>query len=220
MNTPRLLDLYCGAGGAGAGYHRAGFDVIGVDINPQPNYPFEFRQGDALEYLLEHGQEFDAIHASPPCQAKCTLTVGTNESRNWGNKHHDLIAPTRRILLVVDKPYVLEQPDGKADLRKDLRLNGELFRLGVWRPRNFELGGWNILQPLLPKRRGYVRGWRHGIYRDGPYVAAYGAGGGKASVAEMQNAMDINWTGVRSELTEAIPPAYTEWIGRRLINII
>jgi hypothetical protein len=218
VNRPKLLDLFCCAGGAAMGYHRAGFDVTGVDIAPRPNYPFTFVQGDAIEYAREHGNEFDAIHASPPCQAKCSLTVGTNRSRGWGREHVDLVAPTREVLLALGRPYVIEQPNGGADLRKDVRLNGELFDLGVWRPRNFELGGWWTLQHQLPKRRGYVRGWRHGVYRAGPYVAAYGDGGDKASVPEMQAAMGIDWTDVREELTEAIPPAYTQWIGERLLE--
>ncbi len=215
---PRLLDLFSCAGGAGTGVARAGFEVVGVDIAPRPNYPFEFHRGDAIEFAKTRGHEFDAIHASPPCQSKCALTVGTNESRGWGGEHEDLVSATRDVLLATGLPYVLEQPDGRAEIRRDLRLNGELFGLGVWRPRNFELGGWFALQPQLPKRRGYVRGWRHGVYRDGPYVAAYGKGGGKATESEMQAAMGIDWTDVREELTEAIPPAYTQWIGERLLE--
>src|SRR6186997_424421 len=80
---PRLLDLFCGAGGAAMGYHRAGFEVVGVDIAPQPNYPFEFHQGDAIEYLAIHGRGFDALHASPPCQASSALTKGTNKGRQY-----------------------------------------------------------------------------------------------------------------------------------------
>ena len=91
---PRLLDLFCGAGGASAGYHRAGFDVVGVDINPQPNYPFEFHQADALDYLAGHGMGFDAIHASPPCQASTALTKGTNR----GREYPQLIPATRALL--------------------------------------------------------------------------------------------------------------------------
>lgn len=219
MSRPKLLDLFCCAGGAGMGYHRAGFDVIGVDIVDRPNYPFEFVKMDALAYLrgpFIRGL-YDAIHASPPCQAKCSLVVGTN--RNKGG-HVDLVGPTREALLGVGLPYVIEQPDGKSDIRRDIRLNGELFGLGVWRPRNFELGGWKMEQPKLPKRRGYVRGYRHGVYRDGPYVAVYGKGGDKATVKEAQEAMGIDWTDVREELTEAIPPAYTEFIGRQLIEVV
>lgn len=94
-------------------------------------------------------------------------------------------------------------------------LCGEMFGLGVLRHRKFELGGWTTTQPAHVKHRGRVRGWRHGKYYDGPYVAAYGNGGGKATVPEMQAAMGIDWTDVRHELTEAIPPAYTQWIGEQ-----
>ena len=90
MTKPRLLDLFCCEGGAGMGYHRAGFDVVGVDIVAQPRYPFEFHQGNALEYVAKHGHEFDAIHASPPCQA---YSVQTNPM--YRGNHPDLIAPTR-----------------------------------------------------------------------------------------------------------------------------
>ncbi|KPI00248.1 hypothetical protein OV450_5166 [Actinobacteria bacterium OV450] len=219
---PLLLDLYCCAGGAGMGYNRAGFDVEGVDIRPRPNYPFTFRQGDALTVLAEliasgEIRRYTAIHSSPPCQKQCALTVGTNRSRGWGGEHVDLVAPTRRLLNASGLPYVIEQPDGKADVRKDITLCGEMFGLGVMRHRNFELGGWSNPKPKHLKHRGYVRGWRHGVYRDGPYVAAYGAGGGKATIAEMQQAMGIYWTDVREELTEAIPPAYAQWLGRAFL---
>ncbi|MFF7305558.1 DNA methylase [Streptomyces albidoflavus] len=220
---PRLLDLFCCAGGAATGYHRAGFDVVGVDIAPRPNYPFTFVQGDALSVLanlIATGgiDQFTAVHTSPPCQAGCALTVGTNTSRGWGRPHVDLVTATRTLLDVTGLPYVIEQPNGRAPIRRDLRLCGEMFDLGVIRHRNFELGGWTAPQPAHRPHRGPVRGWRHGVYRDGPYVAAYGAGGGKATVPEMQQAMGITWTDVREELTEAIPPAYTHWIGTALLN--
>ncbi|WP_371593075.1 DNA methylase [Streptomyces virginiae] len=222
-HRPALLDLFCCAGGAGRGYDRAGFDVTGVDIRPRPNYPFTFIQGDALTVLAEmiasgEIRRFDVAHASPPCQKGCALTVGTNTSRGWGGSHVDLVAPTRELLDASGLPYVIEQPDGKADVRKDITLCGEKFGLGVLRHRNFELGRWSAVQPRHVRHRGYVRGWRHGIYRDGPYVAAYGNGGGKATIPEMQRAMGIDWTDVREELTEAIPPAYAEWLGRAFLG--
>ncbi|MFJ2751919.1 DNA methylase [Streptomyces sp. NPDC087297] len=222
-HRPALLDLYSCAGGAGGGYDRAGFAVTGVDIRPRPNYPFAFIQGDALavlDDLIDSGEirRYNAIHASPPCQKRCALTVGTNRSRGWGGQHVDLVAPTRKLLEASGLPYVIEQPDGKADVRKDITLCGEMFGLGVLRHRNFELGGWNAPQPVHKPHRGRVRGWRHGRYFDGPYVAAYGSGGGKATVAEMQTAMGIDWTDVREELTEAIPPAYSEWLGHAFLT--
>ncbi|MFF5508103.1 DNA methylase [[Kitasatospora] papulosa] len=224
-HRPRLLDLFSCAGGAAMGYHRAGFEVTGVDIVDRPNYPFTFHQGDALQYLaalITSGEigRFAGVHASPPCQAGCALTVGTNASQGWGGTHEDLVAPTRELLDRTGLPYVIEQPNGQAAIRKDLSLCGEMFGLGVLRHRNFELGRWTIDRPAHPKHRGYVRGYRHGIYRDGPYVAAYGSGGGKATISEMQQAMGITWTDVREELTEAIPPAFSEHIGRALLTAV
>ncbi|MFD9135520.1 DNA methylase [Streptomyces bottropensis] len=221
-HRPRLLDLFSCAGGAGTGYHRAGFDVDGCDIVHRPNYPFPCHHGDALAYLahlIASGEieRYAFVHASPPCQHGCALTVGTNASQGWGRTHVDLVAPTRALLDVTGLPYVIEQPNGRAEIRKDLTLCGEMFGLGVIRHRNFELGGWMMKRPTHVPHRGRVRGYRHGRYYDGPYVAAYGNGGGKPTVPELQQAMGIDWTDVREELTEAIPPAYTEHIGRAVL---
>ncbi|MEU5124107.1 DNA methylase [Streptomyces asoensis] len=219
---PLALDLFSCAGGAGTGLERAGFDVHGCDIADRPNYPFPYHRGDALEYLahlIDTGEihRYAFVHASPPCRDKCTLTVGTNQSQGWGGSHVDLVAPTRALLERTGLPYSIEQPNGRPEIRKDLTLCGELFGLGLIRYRNFELGGWIIEQPPHVAHRGRVRGWRHGQFHDGPYVAAYGNGGGKPSIPELQAAMGITWTDVREELTEAIPPAYTEWIGRAFL---
>ncbi|MEU8774749.1 DNA methylase [Streptomyces sp. NPDC048606] len=221
---PLLLDLFCCAGGAARGYTDAGFSVHGVDlVDRSARYPYPFHQGDALTVLADligsgEIRRYSAVHASPPCQAGCALTVGTNASRGWGRTHPQLIPELRVLLDATGLPYVIEQPTGTAPVRPDLRLCGEMFGLGVLRHRVFELGRWTTAQPAHPRHRGYVRGWRHGIYRDGPYVAAYGAGGGKATIPEMQTAMGITWTDVREELTEAIPPAYSRWIGRTLLD--
>ncbi|WP_369247204.1 DNA methylase [Streptomyces sp. R41] len=219
---PRVLDVFSCAGGAGSGYQRAGFDVDGCDIADRPNYPFPYHRGDALAYLahlIATGEirRYTLVHASPPCQDKCTLTVGTNQSQGWGGDHVDLVAPTRALLERTDLPYVIEQPNGRAKIRKDLTLCGEMFGLGVIRHRNFELGAWTTARPAHVPHRGRVRGYRHGQFYNGPYVAAYGNGGGKPSVQELQAAMGITWTDVREELTEAIPPAYTEFIGRAFL---
>ncbi|MEU2976624.1 DNA methylase [Streptomyces hirsutus] len=220
---PRLLDLFCCSGGAGTGYARAGFDVDGCDIADRPNYPFPYHHGDALEYLaalIASGgiRRYAFVHASPPCQHGCALTVGTNASQGWGGTHVDLVAPTRALLDATGLPYVIEQPNGRAEIRKDLTLCGEMFGLGVIRHRNFELGRWTIARPAHRPHRGRVRGYRHGRFYDGPYVAAYGNGGGKPTVLELQAAMGIDWTDVREELTEAIPPAYTQHIGRAFLT--
>ncbi|MFJ8022065.1 DNA methylase [Streptomyces sp. NPDC096311] len=225
MTTPRsrVLDLFSRAGAAGKGYEDAGFQVDGCDIADRPRYPFPYHRGDALEYLVHlivtgNIERYALVHASPPCQAKNTLTVGTNHARGWGGTHEDLVAPTRELLDRTGLPYVIEQPNGRAEIRKDLSLCGEMFSLGVLRHRNFELGRWSTVQPAHPRHRGYVRGWRHGVYRDGPYIAAYGKGGGKGDVIEMQQAMGITWTDVHEKLTEAIPPAYTKWIGTAFLT--
>jgi hypothetical protein len=119
---------------------------------------------------------------------------------------------------VIGLPYVIEQPAGGTMIRRDLRLCMDMFPIGdppwVMRHRDFEISGFTVPQPKHPKHRGYVRGMRHGVVREGPYVAAYGSGGGKATVPEMQHALGIDWTTEREELTEAIPPAYTHHIGR------
>lgn len=213
MSPPRLLDLCSGAGGAGVGYNRAGFEVVGVDLAPQPNYPFEFYQGDALTFLAEHWKEFDAVHASFPCQASCSLTKGTNKGRIYVN----LIPEGRRLLAATGLPTVMENVQG-SDLRRDLTLCGEMFGLDVIRHRYFEIEHFAAVAPKHKPHRGRVKGWRHGTYYDGPYFAVYGEGGGKGSVQEWQKAMGMDWTDVRLEIAEAIPPAYTEHIGKQLIE--
>jgi len=228
MSRPKLLDLFSCAGGAGMGYSRAGFDVYAVDIDPQPNNPFPFHQGDALtrlRVLLEGGKipfirdgwvhwlggaDFDAAHASPPCQGYTALAaVHSNE---WPK----LYEPVKELLEALGLPYVIENVQG-SPVRRDLVLCGEMFGLGVIRHRYFELGGWSAEQPPHRPHRGRVAGWRHGEYFDGPYFAVYGEGGGKGSVEQWQRAMGIDWTDVRREIAEAIPPAYTEFIGAQLL---
>lgn len=216
MSRPRLLDLFCCAGGAGVGYHRAGFDVVGVDIDPQPNYPFEFVQADAVAYLAAHGRDFDAIHASPPCQAHTALTKG-NRARGWVDTHVDFIPVTRALLEHIGRPYVIENVQGST-LRRDVTLCGEMFDLSVIRHRYFELGGWATHAPAHRPHRGRVAGYRHGEWFQGPYFAVYGDGGGKGTVQQWQQAMGIDWTRSRKELAEAIPPAYTHHLGSQLLQ--
>lgn len=213
MTRPVILDAFCGVGGASWGYYMAGFDVVGVDIEPQPDYPFEFHQGDALEFIRMNGKAFDAIHASPPCQASTALTKGTNK----GREYPQLIPPTRDRLRQIGVPWAIENVQG-AEVRRDLTLCGEMFGLGVLRHRYFEVEGFAPEVPEHKPHRGRVRGWRHGVYYDGPYVAVYGEGGGKGSVEEWQEAMGIHWTTNRKSIAEAIPPAYSEYVGRELMK--
>lgn len=217
MSQPALLDLCCFDGGAAMGYHRAGFKVVGVDIKPRPNYPFEFHQADAIEFAKEFGHLFQAKHASPPCQDKSAPTLGTNRARNAeiGRTYPQLIPAIREVFMAGDAPWVIENVPA-AELRRDVVLCNEMFKtegISVLQHRVFEVGNCTVPQPKHPKHRGYVRGYRHGVWRDGPYVAAYGKGGGKATVAEMQEAKGIDWTDDHFALREAIPPAYAEFIG-------
>lgn len=209
-----MLDLYCGVGGAGQGYRLAGWHVTGVDIKAMPRYSGDvFIKGDAVAYLREHGHEYDFVHASPPCQRHSALTKGTNKGRIYP----ELIAPTREALRAVGKPWIIENVAG-AEIRKDLMLCGEMFGLAVIRHRYFELGGWSIIAPDHPPHRGRVAGLRHGVWYTGPYFAVYGDGGGKGTIAQWQEAMGIDWTSSRKELAEAIPPAYSRFIGSHALR--
>lgn len=230
MSRPWVLDLYCCAGGAARGYQRAGFEVVGVDLVPRPNYCGAFLQADAIETLVSVRSMVRAsmpdapafIHASPPCQDGSTLTM-TNRKFGRGRDHEQLLPATRALLEEIGLPYVIEQPASRVTglMRTDLRLCMDMFPVDpprVFRHRDFELSSMTVEQPRHVKHAGRVRGWRHGVYHEGDYVAAYGGGGGKATIAEMQHALGIDWTDVREELTEAIPPAYTEYIGREFLR--
>lgn len=215
MTRPTLLDAFSGAGGATKGYQRAGFHVTGVDHLPQLRYcGDEFIQSDAVEFIRDHGGEFDVIHASPPCQQACLLTQGTNQDLDVD--YPQLIPETRIALMNTGRPWVIENVIG-APIRADLLLCGEMFGLDVIRHRLFEAHGWWALSPPHSPHRGKVAGWRHGEHYDGPYFAVYGAGGGKGTAEQWQAAMGIDWTDDRHELREAIPPAFTEFIGEYLM---
>lgn len=211
---PRLLDLFCGAGGAAYGYHLAGFDeIVGVDIKPQPRYPFEFIQADALEFPTNG---FDAIHASPPCQAYSDLKHRT------GRDYPDLIEPIRDLLWASGLPYVIENVEG-APLVEPLLLCGTMFpALKVLRHRLFESNvpmlapGDHPKHPLVhtkDKRKDHYGQ----PYRPWDYVSVNG--GGNSTVQAAAVAMGIGWM-TKAELNEAIPPAYTRWVGLSLIRAI
>ena len=240
----RLLDLFCGAGGAAMGYYRAGFtEIVGVDIKPQPRYPFEFVQADAMEYPLDG---FDAIHASPPCQAFTALRS------MWNSREHpDLLAPTRVRLLKHRGLFVIENVPG-APMREPVMLCGSMFGLGTGdaelrRHRLFELHGFDLLTPrcqhytrslVIGVYGGHGRDRRRKVtvvgdgngrdYRKHPAtVSVTGNAGGTSvrdgtqqfSTDQRREAMGIDWmTG--DELSQAIPPAYTEYIGRQLLIAI
>lgn len=223
MRRPRLVDLFCGAGAASFGYHEAGYDVVGVDIEPQDDYPFEFVRMDAFEFGYTHLNDFDVWHASSPCQNYIAITKGNRSRPGWRDDHPDLIVPTRHLLSEVrrrrTRPTVIECGVGNH-LRSDVRLCGEMFDLEVIRHRDFEIDGVAVAQPPHRPHRGRVKGWRHGEYHDGYYFAVYGEGGGKGTVEEWKRAMGIPWCSDRKGLAEAIPPAYTRYVGSRILEAI
>jgi DNA (cytosine-5)-methyltransferase 1 len=204
-----LLDLYCGAGGAGRGYADAGFEVVGVDIRPQPHYPYEFHQADAIEFLMRYGRDFDLIHASPPCQAYTRLR-GLVEAR-WGRREYpDLIAATREALTRIGRPYIIENVPG-APLVNPVMLCGAMFGLRVYRHRLFETS-FPILVPPHPPHKGRTASHRgvSSFARGASYICVAGH---NFCVADARDAMGIDWMSAR-EIAQAIPPAYTAFIGR------
>lgn len=223
----KLLDLFCGAGGAAMGYSRAGFDeIVGVDIKPQKNYPFEFVRVDALEYLAEHGQEFDAIHASPPCQG---YSIMRNLPWLRDKEYPLLIDPVRELLEATGRPWVIENVMG-AHLPAGW-LCGTMFGLSFYRHISFETN-WFWMQPGHAKHEQIIKPGRNLGERAHDIVfspaglatkrslaswqgnAAQGVGIGHAAGWRVAaEAMGIDWM-KREELTQAIPPAYTEYIGR------
>lgn len=206
LHRPRLLDLFCGAGGAGMGYARAGFDVTGVDLAEQPDYPFLFIQADALAFVARNARFFDVIHASPPCQAHSSLRALGGQP-----EHEDLIPATRGLLRASGKPYIIENVP-RAPLIRPVVLCGEYFGLRVRRHRLFEsnLSLWSPACHMHHRRKGTI-----GVYGDHPQISK---GMNRAhTLAEAQQAMGIDWM-TWPELCEAIPPAYTHHIGRQVIK--
>lgn len=208
----RGLDLFCGAGGASMGLHRAGFEMTGIDIKPQPRYPFAFIQGDALEADLTG---YDFIWASPPCQGYSALKGLVTEIRP------KLIPQVRAMLKAAGVTYCIENVVG-SDLVNPIRLCGSSFGLGVWRHRLFEMS-----DPPL-----FVPECQHSDCPEpidvtgtgGPFKGKRKKGGGGSSrkpnnLAHAQEVMGIDWMR-RRELSEAIPPAFSEFIGRHVIETL
>jgi DNA (cytosine-5)-methyltransferase 1 len=238
---PRLLDLFCGAGGCSVGYARAGFEVVGIDIKDQPNYPYEFIKDDALgrfEAMIEAWQTtgstpFAAIHASPPCQAHSTIAKQQRARRpgQYEDKHVDLVAPTRDLLSRSGLPWVMENVVG-APLKNPIMLCGSSFGLDVRRHRLFETNfslmappcahGWQAPRfKSLGKRRSNLVSTVP-VYGGGQLASVVGVHGHHNYAGERElreKAMDIDWMSPY-ELTQAIPPAYTEHIGGYLMAAV
>ncbi|MFE4207098.1 DNA cytosine methyltransferase [Streptomyces goshikiensis] len=199
-----LLDAFCCQGGAGTGYQQAGFDVTGIDQDPQPRYPLAFRQAEAVAFIREHGAGFDFIHASPPCQHD------TDCQRIQNNDHPDLIAPTRAALEATGRPWVMENVRGAAHkLHRPVMLCGAMFGLRTYRHRYFETGGGFTLTPpphpahTVPQAkmgRPIPEGWY------GQFVGNF------SGVDLARQVMGVPWMN-RDGIRECIPPAYTQWIG-------
>lgn len=216
----RLLDLCCKAGGCSRGYELAAqemgldIEIVGVDIAPQPNYKYEFVQADAIDYIKKYGKKFTHVHASPPCQE---YSCSTTEWRKNGKVYVDILSELRIEMQKNNRPGVIENVQG-APMRPDIILRGDAFGLKVLRTRLFECVNWFALSPCLPQKMGSVR--------DGDYVSVFG----KASYGKVTNvakpkfakktirdtwayAMGIDWYMTDIELSSAIPPAYTHYIG-------
>jgi DNA (cytosine-5)-methyltransferase 1 len=224
MGKPTLLDTFCKAGGAGMGYHLAGFEVIGVDIEPQPHYPFEFVQADALEFIAQHGHKFDVIHASPPCQFGSEATPMAARAN-----HENLIPVTREVLKQAGRPYVIENVEAvRRWLVNPLMICGSMLSLPVWRHRYFEIWPYFFMSPASCNHSRKPITVHSGSHTRRTWIPVLCTGGGdgvrasrkthrpRESVEVVRWAMEIDWM-TQNELSNAIPPRYTKWLGERLI---
>lgn len=253
MSKPIALDICCRKGGATVGLQRAGFYVIGIDIEPQPGYPGDqFWQGDGVELLTGMARDFGWVEVSDagpirpaliwqswPCQDGNTMTA-RNRANGIEDDHEQFIPRARELSDAIGIPWVIEQPTSSRSglIRRDLTLCMDMFKGDMPPPwvqkhRSFEISGFDVPQPPhpegpvrggsmagFPKPAGHasrVRGWRYGTHYDGDYVAAYGKGGGKGTAEEIAHAMQIDWMTDRFDLCEAIPPAFSEHIGRAFL---
>jgi len=204
MIKPKLLDLFCGAGGCSVGYSRAGFDVVGVDLIGYRGYPFPFIQADVFEFLRTNDlRQFDVIHASPPCHSYSISTVSARQS---GHVYDDLVERIRFYLIQLEKPYIIENVPG-SPLIDYIELSGKMFDLGVIRRRWFESNLPLICPPSVRYKRNSVV--------NGDYLTVVSNEFKSIDLAGI--AMGIDWM-TRREIVLAIPPSYTEYIGRQLFD--
>lgn len=208
---PRLLDLFCGEGGAGVGYVNAGFDVVGVDLVKHKRYPFELIQGDAIEYVKAHGHEFDAIHASPPCQQH-----SNGKAMGKVEEYACLIEPTRAALIATGKPYVIENVSRAPIV--GLTLCGTSFGLPIRRHRKFECSFFMFSPECRCKHAAgdfpsLVTGKRS------RFVQVCGRARAAGEIALRREAMQMPW-GSDYGLAQAIPPAFTEFLGAELFRLV
>lgn len=210
---PWLLDAFCGAGGAGWGYHLAGWRVFGVDHVEQPHYPFPFYQGCALAFITEHGHQFSAIHASPPCQAYSNLNAYN------GHTYPDLVAPTRTRLVSTGLPWIIENVP-TAPLINPTQRCGCMYGLRLYRSRDFE-SSFLIPDRAPDHRQNHTalcvrNGYLPTITR--PYMSIHGGKHSRAWQVKACEYMGVPWMTTIREVCEAIPPAYTEEMGGYLMR--
>ena len=214
----KVLDLFCGGGGAGVGYSRAGYSVTGVDIKLQSKYPFDFILGDALKVALEIGREYDLIHASPVCKGYTRL-----RALHPDKEYPDQIAEMRNVLDEIGKPYVIENVPG-APLKNYVMLCGSMFGLRVYRHRLFECNPQILFSPMVCNHWAIASGNRamRKNKRLTPNLNDFDiitVAGHDFILEDARIAMGIDWMG-QKEISQAVPPVYTEWIGLQILKLL
>ena len=207
---PRVLDLFCGAGGASMGYAKAGYEVVGMDIKHGKRYPFEYIRRDVMTLRPEDLEGFDLIHASPPCQTY-SVTKHLRIAQGKSTNKQDLLGQVRSLLVVSEIPYVIENVKG-APLIDPVQLCGSAFGLKVRRHRLFESSMELRGTDCHHKEQGKPVGI-YGSMRD----EIPGGGHTAKTMNEANQAMGIDWM-IWGELVEAIPPAYTHYIGQQIMS--
>jgi len=213
----KVLDLFCGSGGAAKGLEKYADSILGIDLNPQPYYPYDFIQCDIFNLPDEFFQEFDFIWSSPPCQA---YSIGTKWNRNLGYEYPDLVAQTRELLDKTGLPYVIENVPG-APIRKDLILCGDMWDMKIIRHRHFEIEGFHVVQPKHRNHKGFVAsGEKIGVFKGQKHRKRFVknnkhytiAGHQDGTIKQWQDAMEINWVKDKHKLAQCVPPKYSEYI--------
>ncbi|MEU7200106.1 SAM-dependent methyltransferase [Streptomyces sp. NPDC045470] len=212
-NGLRVLDAFCCAGGMAMGFYLAGFEVVGVDIEPQPDYPFTFCQGDAVDFISRFGADFDVIHGSPPCQAWTPLNAYNHKS------YPELIAPAREAMRAAGRPYVIENVEAaRCELRGPVRLCGPMFGLRMYRHRLFETS-FPLREPAHPTHTAVCTRNCYLPTSERPFMTITGGRHSRAWQRAAAEAMGTPWITTIRGVCEAIPPAYARWIGEQFLAL-